>query len=172
MFMNKNILITKRCCDIAFYAHAKSMVTLKLAQMKPIKVQFSRPIWLSKSLHLWLCLPSYSNHSQLCSIPYRPSCSCISIHVENHAAGTVCKNHSCANSIINHYLDIIMSARASQITVISIVCSTVCSGANQRKHQTSTSSAFVEGIHRCPVKSPHVGPVTLKKRFHMMMSSF
>ena len=55
-----------------------------------------------------------------------------------------------------------MIVMASQITNISIVCSTVCSGAYQRKHQSSTSLAFVRGIHRWPVDSPHKGPVTRK----------
>ena len=36
---------------------------------------------------------------------------------------------------------------------------TVCSGADQRKHQSSASLAFVRGIHRWPVNSPHKGPV-------------
>ena len=35
-----------------------------------------------------------------------------------------------------HYVDIIMSAMASQITGVSIVGSSVCSGADQRKHQS------------------------------------
>ena len=52
-----------------------------------------------------------------------------------------------------------MSPIASQITGVSIVCSTVCSGADQRKHQSSTSLALVRGIHRWPVVSPHKGPV-------------
>ena len=43
----------------------------------------------------------------------------------------------------------------SQITGISIVCSTVCSGGDQRKQQSSTSLDFVTGIHRWPVDSPH-----------------
>ena len=38
-----------------------------------------------------------------------------------------------------------MSAMSSQITSASIVCSTVCSDADQRKHQSSTSLAFVRG---------------------------
>ena len=33
---------------------------------------------------------------------------------------------------------------------------------DQRKHQISASLAFVRGIHRSPVDSPHKGPVTLK----------
>ena len=38
----------------------------------------------------------------------------------------------------------------------------LCSAADQRKHQSSASLAFVEGIHRWPVNSPHKGPVTQK----------
>ena len=50
---------------------------------------------------------------------------------------------------------------ASQITSVSIVCS-VCSGAVQRKHQSSVSLAFMRGIQRWPVDSPHKDPVTRK----------
>ena len=35
-------------------------------------------------------------------------------------------------------------------------------GADQRNHQSSASLAFVKGIHRWPVDSPHKGPVTRK----------
>ena len=61
-----------------------------------------------------------------------------------------------------HYNDVIMIAMASQITGFSIVCLTACSGADQRKHQSSASLAFVRGIHRWPVDSPHERPVTMK----------
>ena len=40
--------------------------------------------------------------------------------------------------------------------------STICSGADQRKHQSSPSLAFVRGIHRWPVNSLHKVPVTWK----------
>ena len=43
---------------------------------------------------------------------------------------------------------------------VSIVCSIVCFGTDQRKHQSSTSMAFVWGIHQRSVDSPHKGPVT------------
>ena len=55
-----------------------------------------------------------------------------------------------------------MSATASQITSLTIVFSIVNSGADQRKHQSSASLAFVRGIHRWPVNSPHKGPVRRK----------
>ena len=44
----------------------------------------------------------------------------------------------------------------------TIVYSTVYSGANQRKHQSSASLAFVRGIHRWLVNFPHKGSVTRK----------
>ena len=55
-----------------------------------------------------------------------------------------------------------MSAMGSQITGVSIVYWTLCSGADQRKHQSSASQDFVRGIHRWPVNSRHKGPVTQK----------
>ena len=45
---------------------------------------------------------------------------------------------------------------------LTIVYSSIYSGADQRKHQSSASLAFVRGIHRWPVNSPHKGPVTQK----------
>ena len=62
----------------------------------------------------------------------------------------------------DHYSDVIMSAITSQITSLTIVHSTVYSGADQRKYQSSASLAFVQGIHRWPVNTPHKGPVTRK----------
>ena len=65
-------------------------------------------------------------------------------------------------NFIVHYIDVIMGAMASQITAVPIVCTTVCSGADQRKHQCSASLVFVRGIHRWPMYSLHKGPVTRK----------
>ena len=58
-------------------------------------------------------------------------------------------------SYFSHYSDVITSAMKSLITSVSIVNSTICSGADQRKHQSSASLAFVRN-------SPHKGPVTPK----------
>ena len=55
-----------------------------------------------------------------------------------------------------------MGAMASQITSLTIVYSTVYSDADQRKHQSSASLAFVWWIHRRPVNSLHKWPVTRK----------
>ena len=70
--------------------------------------------------------------------------------------------------VLPHYTDVIMGAMGSQITSLTIVYSAVFSGADQRKgtdqrkHQSSASLAFLRGIHRWQVNSPHKGPVTRK----------
>ena len=56
---------------------------------------------------------------------------------------------------------------SSQITSLTIVYSTIYSGADQRKHQSSGSLAFVLGINRWLVNSPHKYPVT-RKCFHWL----
>ena len=55
-----------------------------------------------------------------------------------------------------------MGTMTSQITSVTIVSSTVYLGADQRKHRSFASLAFVRGIHRWPVNSPHKWPVTRK----------
>ena len=67
-----------------------------------------------------------------------------------------------SNMCSEHYCDVIMGAVASQITSLAIVNSIIYSDAAQRKHQSSASLAFVWGIHRGPVNSPHKWPGTRK----------
>ena len=54
-----------------------------------------------------------------------------------------------------------MIVMALQITGVLNVYSTVCSGIDQRKYQSSASLAFVRRIHQWP-NSPHKGLVTRK----------
>ena len=61
-----------------------------------------------------------------------------------------------------HHRDVTMGAMASLITSLTSVHSTVHSGTDERKHQSSASLVFVWGNHRSPVNSPHKGPVTQK----------
>ena len=78
---------------------------------------------------------------------------------------------TCMNSVMTwkrfpHYWPFMVIIRLSlkgPVMRSSIVCSTVDSGADQRKHQSSASLAFVRGTHRSLVNSPHKGPVTRKK---------
>ena len=71
----------------------------------------------------------------------------------------------------SHYNDVIMSTISSQITSLTIVYSTIYSGADQRKHQSSASLAFVQGIHREPVY-PRTYGQWRGKCFHLMTSSW
>ena len=67
------------------------------------------------------------------------------------------------NKVANiHYCDDIMSELGSQITSVSIVCSIVGSGADQRKSQSCASLAFERGIHRWAANCPHQRLVTRK----------
>ena len=72
------------------------------------------------------------------------------------------QNHPMEKLSLIHYNGVIMTMMASQITSLTIVYSIVYSGINQRKHQSSASPAFVRGIQRWPVNSPHKWPVTRK----------
>ena len=106
---------------------------------------------------------------------WRPSCLSLNMliyyilvqHWCSDMDRTCCKicitnENSVLQMRIFHYDNVIMGAMASQITNLTIVYSTVYSGADQRKHQSSASLAFVWGIHWGPVNSPHKWPVTRK----------
>ena len=72
---------------------------------------------------------------------------------------------------ITHYIDVIMTTMASQITSLTVVYSTVYSDADQRKHQSSASLAFVWGIHR-DRWIPRTKGQLRGKCFHLMTSSW
>ena len=69
-----------------------------------------------------------------------------------------CQGQKWVNSLFfnsyAHYCDVIMDVMVSEITSLTIVYSTIHSGTDQRKDQSSASLAFVRGIHRWPVNSP------------------
>ena len=62
-------------------------------------------------------------------------------------------------------------AQCTQIAGVSIVCSNICSGPDQWKHQSSASLAFVSGIHRGLVNS-HTKGQWREKYFYLMTSSW
>ena len=72
-----------------------------------------------------------------------------------------CMQFPLAQDTLQH-CDIIIRVIAPQITSLMIVCSTVYSGADQRKHKSCGSLTPVWGIHWWPVNSPHKWPVTWK----------
>ena len=118
------------------------------------------PTYKARNVQFWYLIVSLNkqlNKKLSCwwLTGYYPCVSCV----------ITCKVWPYYNTIIfakHHYSDVIMSVMASQITSLTIVYSTVYSGADQRKHQSSTSLAFVRGIHWWLVKSPHKWPVTQK----------
>ena len=61
-----------------------------------------------------------------------------------------------------HDGDVIMGTIGYQITSLPIVYSTIYLDADQRRHQSSASLAFVRGTQRWSVNSPHKWPVTRK----------
>ena len=71
----------------------------------------------------------------------------------------------------SHYNDVIMTKIASQITSLTVVYSTVYWEADQRKHQSSASLAFVWGIHR-DRWIPRTKGQLRGKCFHLMTSSW
>ena len=79
------------------------------------------------------------------------------------------------SDVPDHYNDVIMSLMSSLITSLTIVYWSVYSGTDQRKHQSSASLAFVRGIHRWPVNSPHkkasnAENVSIWRRHHVLSS--
>ena len=76
-------------------------------------------------------------------------------------AGSKLKNIKLTRFVL-HYSDVIMGTVASQITSLMIVYSIVYSDADQRKHQSTASPAFLWEIHRGPLNSPDKWPVTRK----------
>ena len=70
-----------------------------------------------------------------------------------------------------HYIDVIMTTMASQITSLAVVYSSVYLDADQRKHQSSASLAFVWGIDR-DRWIPHTKGQLRGKCFHLMTSSW
>ena len=74
-------------------------------------------------------------------------------------------------NLVLHYIDVIMTTMASQITSLTVVYSTVYSDADQSKHQSSASLAFVWGIHR-DRWIPRTKGQLRGKCFHLMTSSW
>ena len=68
--------------------------------------------------------------------------------------------NQCSCQLGRHYSDVIMSSMASQMASLMIVYFTFYAGADQRRHQSPASLAFVRGIQQWHVDSPHKGPVT------------
>ena len=135
-------------------------ITIYFAVFKPQACDFSA------TTHGWKRQGFYneSHHMQLWTFQLMPSQhkyqlkTCCNTYHFSHAGHSRWYMHF----YLSHCHDVTMGAMASQITSLTIIYSTVYSGADQRKHQISTSLAFVRGIRRWSVNSPHKWPLTWK----------
>ena len=138
----------------------------------PLSVVFATPTRINVSL---CCVRSYAgpvcslagrisgvNNSASCLIWQVSGYGCVGIYVLRYNEYPYDRLEYDKTEFWNicHYSDVIFGSIASQITSLTIVYSTVYSDADQRKHKSSASLAFVRGIHRGPVNSPHIWPVT------------
>ena len=108
--------------------------------------------WSSCQSHVFRLREKQSLLKRLGKFQFSPEEGSHVYHVQNKAISPFATHHN----------DVIMGTMASQITSLTIVYPTVYSGADRRKHQSSASLAFVQGIHRRPVNSPHKCLVTQK----------
>ena len=115
-------------------------------------MSFCWPLFIKKT-YLW-----YRNPHNKPKTAWRPS----QVYNGNPFINKTVSSYGMNAQVLKHYDDVIMGSMASQITSLTIVYSTVYSDADQRKHQSPASLAFVWGIHREPVNSPYRGPVTRK----------
>ena len=118
----------------------------------PIYIIFSFLPAQVTGVHLW-ALRDLPLHTKCLFILYVEALRNITVTLTQSASQSFTNQYSLivikmkqGNS--EHYIDAIMTTMASQITSLTIVYSTVYSGADQRKHQSSASLAFVRGIHQ------------------------
>ena len=147
-----------------------------LYETGPIQWIFSQH-WLWKSM-AWC----FSNRVSIATVLSTHLCICSSLWVEDSRFGS-CEltwswsrsaseshafkvefRHSANWRRIEHYDDVIMGTIASQITCLTSVYSTVYLGADQSKHQSSASLAFVW--------IPRTNGQLRGKCFHLMTSSW
>ena len=130
-------------------------------------------LWGEFTCHRWIPLTKESDSELWCFFDVRPNkrlkkkhWNCRWFETWRHPCyvTVMWANLHCQRWILNenlHYSDTVMGAMAFQITRLTIVYLTVYSDADQRKHQSSTSLAFVRWIHQGP-NSPHKWPLTRK----------
>ena len=137
----------------------------------------SCPFWRLRNVQHLLDIPAHAyklnlgrhSHSGLPNLDQQHSELCYSVHINVFWYISFLSHFIllglCLDIFMNdmlHYSDVIMDAIVSQITSLTIVYSTVYSDADQRKHQSSESLAFVRVIHSCQMNSPQKWPVTCK----------
>ena len=152
-------MLTENCSRVTL--KCLETTTESMYWVSPNKIVFEN-IWPQMIIVPFLCLLRYEIPS---SIFVEVLLAILSYKLQCYGSTGVSMNW------FEHYDDVIMSAIASQITSLTIVYSTVYSGADQRKHQSSASQAFVWGIHR-DRWIPRTKGQLRGKCFHLMTSSW
>ena len=98
--------------------------------------------WSDAICQMQLKRPILKQYNKMSDDPNTFSAVPVHIYLQSGAAITQ------ANIMILHYTDVMMNSMASQTTSLTVVYSIVYSDADERKHQSSASLAFVWEIHR------------------------
>ena len=116
-----------------------------LAYQKWILFNWMKASEKGKAMESWFCF-DYFHDTTFCMIV----CPSIFFSIHLPTILLVCISICmCAT----HYNDVIISTMASPITSLTDVYSTIHSGTDERKHQSSASLALVRVIHWWPVNS-------------------
>ena len=116
---------------------------------------FNKPVVPNKHLKIssatfWKCRSTRKNWSPMTGKHNIKGRKCMTIHLKPKVIITMTPDNE-RDDVSNHQPHDCYSSGYS--------------GANQRKHQSSASLAFVRGIHQWPVNSPHKGPITRNGEF-------
>ena len=138
-------------------------------KLQPNCIQDSN-IFIQKNAFGRKCRLENIGHFLITDLWYIPPWKWLKVHAANLVTNYYSTSYWVARMVENslnalflfHYGDVIMGALPSKITSLTIVYSTVYSGVDQRKHQSSKSLAFVRELHRGSVNSPHKWPLTRK----------
>ena len=149
IFLNENVWIPIKI-SLTFVPKGRinnipSLVQI-MAWRRPGDKPLSEPLMVSLPTHICVTRPQWVNKPSLVQITSR----------------RLFIDKSLYEKMSDHYGDVTMGTITSKITSLTIVYSTVYSDADQRIHRSSASLAFVRGIHRGPVNSPHKWPVARK----------
>ena len=147
-------------------AHAWNMLPVHMKATQSLNLNLSLSNGLGRHVHaitviyLFLCHKKYHSHILITGtgcVVYVDSLvvSCGVVTVTTFLLFLVFRIHAChwdegpGTKVLSfHYTDVIITTVASHITSLTVVYSIVYSGADERKHQSSASMAFVRGIHR------------------------
>ena len=139
--------MARRCKELPNIHQIKSTIHCLGINLTNIRVLWDH-IWLNSYRFLTSVLRElWSDRAIPCFIPWLDvPYSWIGRSLSNWAfwfPSVLRVQHVTTHYFIPHYIDVIMTTMLSQITSLTVVYSIVYSGADQRKHQSSVSLAFV-----------------------------